>query len=86
MKMIMTQEEKKQWSRINAAWLAGEKIDGLAFRYNILVSVTLPDGSSKDGWIVGAVDDGPEPIYTVEAKDRSGDIECPESAIQSKSD
>jgi len=78
----MNLEERKKHAKLNAAWRAGEKIEGLLFRYNITVQVTLPDGTTMTGWIVAASVDGPEPIYTVEAKDGSGDIECVESAIR----
>ena len=84
--MIMTPDERKQFARLNAAWRAGGRIDALRFQYNTLVSVTMPDGKTRDGWIVGASVDGPEPVYTVEAKDGSRDIECPESAIRNKTD
>lgn len=68
---------------MNAAWLAGEKIDGLKFLHNSIVEVTLRDATIKAGWIVAASTDGPEPIYTVEAQDGSGDIETPEFALRS---
>ena len=64
------------------AWLAGEKIDDLQFRHNSIVEVTLSDGTTKTGWIVAASVDGPGPIYTGEARDGSGDIECRESAFK----
>ncbi len=80
----MKLKDKKRFARLNAAWRAGEKVDGLAFPYNSLVTVSLPDGSAKDGWIVGVTLEGPEPIYIVETKDGSGDLECPESTIRIK--
>ena len=78
----MDLKERKRLRGLNAAWLAGEKIDGLLFRHNSIVEATLPDGTVKAGWIVAATADGPEPTYTVEAQDGSGDIECVESAIK----
>jgi hypothetical protein len=78
----MNLEERKKFAKLNSAWLEGEKIDGLLFRHNSTVRVTLADGTSMIGWIVAASFDGPEPIYTVEAEDGSGDIECLESAIK----
>ena len=79
----MNPEDKKRCAQLNAAWLAGQKIDGLKFRYNSIVVATLPDGTTKTGWIVAVSVDGSEPIYTVEAQDGSGDIECLESAMKS---
>lgn len=78
----MNPEDKKRFARLNAAWLAGEKIDGLKFLHNSIVEVTLPDATTQTGWIVAASTDGSEPIYTVEAQDGSGDIEGPESALR----
>lgn len=79
----MSPEEKKNFARLNAAWLGGEKIDGLKFLHNSIVEVTLPDTTVKTGWIVAASADGSEPVYTVEAQDGSGDIESTESALRS---
>ena len=78
----MNLEERKRVRRLNAAWIAGEKIDGLLFPYNCLVEAIMPDGAVKTGWIVAATLDGPEPMYTVEARDGSEDIECPESMLK----
>ena len=78
----MNPEDRKRFAKLNRAWLAGEKISSLQFQYNSIVQVTLPDGTTKTGWIVGASVDGPEPVYTVEARDGSGDIECQESAVK----
>jgi hypothetical protein len=66
----------------NKRWLAGERIQELAFLYNSLVEIRLPDGEKKKGAIVAASVEGAEPIYTVEAYDDSGDHECPESTIR----
>jgi phosphoserine phosphatase len=77
----MNIEERKRMAKLNAEWLAGEKIDALQFRYNTTVIATLSDGTILTGWIVGASVDGPEPVYTIEAQDGSGDIECAESTI-----
>jgi hypothetical protein len=81
--MHMNPEPRKRFAQWNAAWLAGEKIDELRFLYNSIAQVTLPDGTIKTGWIVAATVDGPEPVYTVEIQDGSGDIECSESALKS---
>lgn len=78
----MNPEDRKRFAKLNRAWLAGEKMEGLRFQYNSIVEVTLADGTTKAGWIVGASSDGPEPVYTVEARDGSGDIQCPESAVK----
>lgn len=77
----MNLEERKKLVKLSAAWRAGEKIEGLQFRYNTTVIVTLADGTTTTGWIVAASTDGPEPIYTIEAQDGSGDMECLESSI-----
>ncbi|MBI5633026.1 MAG: hypothetical protein HZA15_06060 [Nitrospirae bacterium] len=77
----MNLEERKRLSKLSAAWRAGEKIEGFQFRYNTTVIVTLADGTTTTGWIVAASTDGPEPTYTIEAQDGSGDIECFESSI-----
>jgi hypothetical protein len=78
----MNPDDKKRFARLNSAWLAGEKVDGLKFLHNSIVEVTLPDAATKTGWIVAASVEGPEPIYTVEAQDGSGDIQSPESALR----
>jgi len=78
----MNLEERKRLAKLNADWRAGEKIEGLQFRYNSTVIVTLADGSTTTGWIVAASTGGPEPTYTIEAQDGSGDIECLESTIK----
>jgi len=80
---VMNPEARKRFAKLNAAWLSGEKVDGLQFLHNSIAEVTLPDGTTKTGWIVAATVDGPEPVYTVEAQDGSGDIECAESALKS---
>jgi hypothetical protein len=80
--MHMDPEAKKKFAQLYAAWLAGAKVDGLQFLHNSIVEATLPDGTTKTGWIVTAMVSGPEPVYTVEARDGSGDVECPESALR----
>lgn len=79
----MSSDEKKTFARLNDAWLAGQQVDGLKFLHNSIVEVTLQDTTVKTGWIIAATTGGPEPVYTVEAQDGSGDIECPESALRS---
>lgn len=78
----MNPEDRKRFAQLKRAWLSGEKIDDLQFRHNSMVEVTLSDGTTKTGWIVAASVDGPEPIYTVEGRHGSGDIECQESALK----
>jgi len=78
----MTPEARKNFAKLNAAWLKGEKVDDLKFLHNSIVEVTLEDGAFVTGGIVGASTDGPEPIYTVELHDDSGDFECPAAAIR----
>lgn len=77
----MNLEERKRLVKLSAAWRAGEKVEGLQFRYNTTVIVTLADGTTMTGWIVAASTDGPEPTYTIEAQGGSGDLECHESSI-----
>jgi hypothetical protein len=76
----MNPETRSIFARLNARWLAGEKVDELRFLYNSVVEVTLLDGTTRPGCIVGATVDGPEPVYTLEAED--GDFESTESAIR----
>jgi len=78
----MDPETRKRFAQLNAAWLAGAKVDGLQFLHNSIAEVTLPDGTTKTGWIVAATVNGPEPVYTLEARDGSGDVECPESVLR----
>ena len=67
-------EAGERFAQRKVAWLSGEKVDGLSFLHNSIAEVTLPDGTTKIGWIVAATVDGPEPVYTVEAQDGSDDI------------
>jgi uncharacterized membrane protein len=78
----MNLEERKRLAKLNAAWRAGEKVEALQLRYNSTVKAMLADGTIVTGWIVGVSVDGPEPTYTIEATDGSGDIECLESTIR----
>ena len=73
----MTPQDREKGQR----WLRGERIDELAFLYNSLVEMSLPDGEKKEGWIVSADIVSGRPIYTVEARDDTGDYEVPEEAI-----
>ena len=78
----MNKEEIKEFRIKNAKWRTGEIVPPLKLKYNTLVIARMPDGTTKEGWIVGAsIDDGPEPVYTIESKDRSPDFECPESLL-----
>ena len=74
----MTPEYREQ----NSWWVHGELIEELEFDHNSLVEALLPEGSKKEGWIVGASIQVPEVIYTVEACDGSGDYKCPASTLQ----
>ena len=78
----MNQEDRKIFAQLNAAWLAGKKLDDLKYLHNSIAEATLPDGTTKIGYIVAATVKGTEPIYTVEAQDGSGDIQCPESSLR----
>lgn len=74
----MTPEYREQ----NSWWGCGELTEELVFAHNSVVEIALPDGTKKEGWIVGATIDSPEVIYTVEACDGSGDFKCPGSSLR----
>jgi hypothetical protein len=80
--MTMSTEEQKGFARLNTAWLAGERVDGFKFLHNSIAELVLEDGTRKKGWIVALTPADPEPVYTLEAHDGSGDIRCPESALR----
>ncbi len=63
-------------------WIRGDKTANVAFPHNALVEMTLPTGSKKDGWIVGASVQNREVVYTVEACDGSGDFTCPQASLR----
>lgn len=76
-----TPEEIKERSRLNRAFLGGEKILGIKFRYNSLVAFVNVDGIRSEGWIVGVGPIEPEAIYTIECCDGSADEEVLESKL-----
>ena len=78
----MNAEEKIKLAKLNEKWMAGQKVEELQFQFNTIVEVNLPDRTVRSGWIVGAALTSPEPTYTVECSDGSGDIKCPESSIK----
>jgi hypothetical protein len=66
-------------NRLNKAFLAGERIPGIKFRHNSLVSFVGEDGVRYEGWIVAAALGEPDPIYTVERRDGAEDTEVREA-------
>jgi len=77
-----TPEEIKERSRLNNAFLAGEKILGIKFRHNSHVAFVGEDGVRSEGWIVGVGPIEPEPVYTVERCDAGRDQEVLESKLE----
>jgi hypothetical protein len=77
-----TPEEIKERSRLNNAFLAGEKILGIKFRHNSQVAFVGEDDIRSEGWIVAVGPIEPEPVYTVECCDGSGDEEVLESKLE----
>jgi len=75
-------DEIKKNRDLNNAFLAGETILGIKFRHNSHVSFEGQDGVRLEGWIVSVGPIEPEPIYTVECCDGSGDEEVVESRIE----
>ena len=75
-------DEIKERRNLNDAFLAGEKILGIKFRHNSHVAFFCADGVRCEGWIVSVEPLQPEPIYTVECCDGSGDEEVPESKME----
>jgi hypothetical protein len=67
--------------KLNDAFLAGEKIPGIKFRHNSHVAFLGADSARFEGWIVSVEPLQPEPLYTVECCDGSGDEDVPESKI-----
>ena len=77
-----TPEEIKERSRLNNAFLAGEKILGIKFRHNSQVAFVGADRVRNEGWIVAVGPIEPEPVYTVERCDGGGDEEILESKLE----
>ncbi len=71
---------------LSKSYLSGEKILGVKFRHNSHVSYTDESGKVAEGWIVGVGPVEPEPVYTIERSDGSGDDEVRESAVTLLSD
>jgi hypothetical protein len=76
-----TPDEIKKQCSLNNAFLAGEKILGIKFRHNSQVAFVGADGRCE-GWIVSVGPTEPEPVYTVERCDGSGDEEVLESKLE----
>ena len=79
-------DDIRERRRLNDAFLAGEKILGIKFRHNSHVTFFGADGVRCEGWIVSVEPLKPEPIYTIECCDGSGDEDVPESKIEPKFD
>ena len=72
---------QKDFELLNA-FLSGEKIAGIKFRHNSSVAFIRADGTRCLGWIVSLTLNGPEPVYTVECGDGSGDVDVLESKLE----
>jgi hypothetical protein len=75
-------DEIKERRKLSNAFLSGEKILGIKFRHNSHVAFLGADGVRCEGWIVSVEALQPQPIYTVECCDGSGDEQVPESNIE----
>jgi hypothetical protein len=80
--LMPSPDEIKERRILNDAFLAGERILGIRFRHNSHVAFSGADGVRCEGWIVSVEPAKPEPIYTVECCDGSGDEEVLESKIE----
>lgn len=75
-------EDRKRNLELSNAYISGEKICGVKYRHNSHVSFQDTDGKSYEGWIVSVGPIEPEPIYTIERTDGSGNQEVKESIIE----
>ena len=75
-------DESKRRCELNNAFLAGERILGIKFRHNSHVAFVCADGVRCEGWIVSVGPTEPEPVYTVERCDGSGDEDVLESKLE----
>ena len=55
---------------------------GIKFRHNCQVVFVGDDGVRKEGWVLAVGPIGPEPVYTVECCDGSGEEEVLESKLE----
>jgi len=78
----MDAERQSRFREDNAKWLGGQRIAQLKFLHNSTVEAILPGGTKRRGWVVAAWLSGPEPMYTVEYADGTGDIQCAESSLK----
>jgi len=78
---MTTAKERKKQQDLSKAYLAGEKIFDVKYRHNSRVSYLDANGDTIEGWIVGVGPIEPEPIYTIERKDRQSDDEIAESRL-----
>ena len=74
--------DRKEYKRINDAFLDGELIFGIKYRHNSEVRVTDDKGNKVIGWIVGLDTNGREPIYTIEISGGDPNYEVKESEIE----
>lgn len=77
-----TPEEFKKHRELSNAFLAGERILGIKFRHNSLVAFVGAAGTRCEGWIAGVGPIEPEPVYTIERCDSTGDEEILESKLE----
>lgn len=73
---------KSKTSNKSNAYLSGEKIAGIKYRHNSVISYVDDDGHKVEGWIVSVSPLEPIPIYTVERSDGQGDEEIPETSLK----
>ena len=79
---MTTLKEIQEHKRQKDAFLAGEKIFGIKFRHNSLVAFVDADNVRSEGWIVAVGPIEPEPVYTIERRDRGPDEEVLESKLE----
>jgi hypothetical protein len=79
----VTPERRKRVEELSDEWLGGkERIEGFRFLHNSLVKAMQSDGTVVTGWLLSVRVNDKEPVYTVEACDGSGDVQCLESTLE----
>jgi hypothetical protein len=74
--------ERNRLSKLSKAYVSGERIPGIRFRHNSLVTFVGTDGVAHEGWIVRVEAIEPEPVYTVERRDGNEDAQLRESNLE----
>ena len=75
-------QQIKERNRLNRAFVSSERLPGIKFIYNSLVSFVDENGVGHDGWIVAVTTGEQEPVYTIECRDGAEDAEVRESVLQ----